>query len=257
MGLSGTDVAKDAANMILTDDNFASIVAAIEEGRTVYSNIRKFLTYILSSNVPEAIPSVLYLLSGGLIPLPLTVMQILTIDLGTDMLPALALGAEPSDPDVMKRAPISRDEHLLNKRVLVKAFLWYGLLEALVSIAAYFFVNKQAGLVFGHLAASGDIYIKATTMTLGAIVFSQIANVINCRTEKVSVFKKGLFINPHIWTGILFEIILFIILTVTPGVQGIFNTGVLGISDWIMLCLIPIPLILIEEARKKLFRINK
>ncbi|MDK7308754.1 cation-translocating P-type ATPase C-terminal domain-containing protein, partial [Streptococcus oralis] len=86
-------------------------------------------------------------------------------------------------------------------------------------------------------------YIKATTMTLGAIVFSQIAHVINCRTEKVSVFKKGLFINPHIWTGILFEIILFIILTVTPGVQGIFNTGILGVSDWMMLCLIPIPLI--------------
>lgn len=131
------------------------------------------------------------------------------------------------------------------------------MLEALVSVAAYFFVNKQAGLAFGHLATSGDIYIKATTMTLGAIVFSQIANVINCRTEKVSVFKKGLFINPHIWTGILFEIILFIILTVTPGVQGIFNTGILGVSDWMMLCLIPIPLILIEEARKWLFRIKK
>ncbi|KRL63867.1 cation-translocating P-type ATPase [Lactobacillus psittaci] len=253
MGLSGTDVAKDAANMILTDDNFASIVAAIEEGRTVYSNIRKFLTYILSSNVPEAIPSVLFLLSGGTIPLPLTVMQILTIDLGTDMLPALALGAEPSDPDVMKQAPISRKEHLLNKRVLFKSFLWYGLLEALISVAAYYFVNLRSGYTINHLASGNNFYVAATTMTLGAIVFAQIANVINCRTEKVTVFKKGLFQNQHIWTGILFEIVLFFALTVTPGIQEVFNTTSLSWSDWLILLVIPIPLVLIEEARKWLF----
>lgn len=257
MGLSGTDVAKDAANMILTDDNFASIVAAIEEGRTVYSNIRKFLTYILSSNVPEAIPSVLFLLSGGTIPLPLTVMQILTIDLGTDMLPALALGAEPSDPDVMKQAPISRKEHLLNKRVLFKSFLWYGLLEALISVAAYYFVNLRAGYTLNHLASGNNFYVAATTMTLGAIVFAQIANVINCRTEKVSVFKKGLFQNQHIWTGILFEIALFFALTVTPGIQSVFNTTSLSWNNWLLLLAIPIPLVLIEEARKWLFYHHK
>lgn len=145
MGMSGTDVAKEAANMILTDDNFASIVSAIEEGRAVYSNIRKFLTYILTSNVPEAVPSVLFLLSGGLIPLPLTVMQILTVDLGTDMLPALGLGAEAADPDVMKQPPRKRSEHLLNKQVFIKAFCWYGLLSSVISIGAYFFVNHQNG----------------------------------------------------------------------------------------------------------------
>ena len=122
MGLSGTDVAKDAANIILTDDNFASIVAAIEEGRAVYSNIRKFLTYILTSNVPEAFPSILFLFSGCAIPLPMTVMQILTVDLGTDMLPALGLGEEAVDPDVMKQAPRQRNEHLLNRSVIIKAF---------------------------------------------------------------------------------------------------------------------------------------
>lgn len=94
MGVTGTDVAKDAADMILTDDNFASIVSAIEEGRTVYSNLQKFLLYILTSNVPEAAPSVIFLLTRGLVPLPLTVMQILTVDLGTDLLPALGLGTE-------------------------------------------------------------------------------------------------------------------------------------------------------------------
>ena len=141
MGMTGTDVAKDAANMILTDDNFASIVAVIEEGRAVYSNIRKFLTYILTSNVPEAIPSVLFLFSAGLIPLPMTVMQILTVDLGTDMLPALGLGAEAADPDIMKQPPRKRSEHLLNKGVIIKAFCWYGLLSSIISTAAYFFVN--------------------------------------------------------------------------------------------------------------------
>ena len=105
MGITGTDVAKEAADMILTDDNFASIVAAIEEGRAVYSNIRKFLLYILNSNAPEAVPSAVYLLSGGAVPLPLTTMQILTIDLGTDMLPALGLGTEPPEDAIMGPAP--------------------------------------------------------------------------------------------------------------------------------------------------------
>ena len=145
MGQTGTDVAKEAANMILTDDNFASIVAAIEEGRAVYSNIRKFLTYILTSNVPEAVPSVLFLFSAGLIPLPMTVMQILTVDLGTDMLPALGLGAEAADPDIINQPPRKRSEHLLNKGVMIKAFCWYGLLSSLISTGAYFFVNWQNG----------------------------------------------------------------------------------------------------------------
>ena len=250
MGQTGTDVAKEAANMILTDDNFASIVAAIEEGRAVYSNIRKFLTYILTSNVPEAVPSVLFLFSAGLIPLPMTVMQILTVDLGTDMLPALGLGAEAADPDIMNQPPRKRSEHLLNKSVMIKSFCWYGLLSSLISTGAYFFVNWQNGWPTKALAASGSVYIYATTMVLGAIVFTQIANVLNCRTDKTSVFKKGLFSNKNIWYGIIFEICLFFVLTVTPGIRQLFNTTPLFASDWLFLFLLPIPLVLLEEARK-------
>lgn len=253
MGLSGTDVAKDAANMILTDDNFASIVSAIEEGRAVYANIRKFLTYILTSNVPEAIPSVFFLFSGGLIPLPLTIMQILTVDLGTDMLPALGLGAEAADPDVMQQAPRPRSEHLMTRGVLIKAFVWYGLISSAIAMGAYFFVNHQAGWPMHNLAASGPVYIRATTMVLGAIVFTQIANVLNCRTNRTSIFKKGLFSNKHIWVGIGFEIMLYFALTVTPGVQGVFNTTSLGWANWLFLFILPIPIVLIEEARKWLF----
>ncbi|GFZ26207.1 cation-translocating P-type ATPase [Lactobacillus corticis] len=250
MGMTGTDVAKDAANMILTDDNFASIVAAIEEGRAVYANIRKFLTYILTSNVPEAFPSILFLFSGGAIPLPLTIMQILTIDLGTDMLPALGLGAEAADPDVMSQPPRDRNEHLMTRPLLLKAFLMYGLISAAIAMGAYFFVNYQNGWPMHALAANGFVYIRATTMVLGAIVFTQIANVINCRTNKTSVFKKGLFSNKNIWYGIVFEIILYFILTVTPGIQSVFNTTTLGWQDWLVLFILPIPLVLLEEGRK-------
>ena len=138
MGIAGTDVAKEAADMILTDDNFASIVHAIEEGRAVYSNLRKFMLYILNSNMPEAVPSALFLLSRGAIPLPLTVMQILTIDLGTDMLPALGLGTERPEVGIMDLPPRNQKEPLLNKSVFIKAFLWYGMLSSVTSIFSYF-----------------------------------------------------------------------------------------------------------------------
>ncbi|WP_461213326.1 cation-translocating P-type ATPase [Lacticaseibacillus sp. GG6-2] len=254
MGVTGTDVAKDAADMILTDDNFASIVAAIEEGRTVYANLRKFLTYILTSNVPEAIPSVLFLLSRGLIPLPMTVMQILTVDLGTDMLPALGLGAERAEPGVMQQPPRKRNAHLLNRAVTIKAFAWYGLLASLISTGAYFFVNWQHGWPHVALLASGTGYARATTMVLGAIVFFQIANALNCRTQTISVFKAGLFSNRRIWYGIVFEILLLVLLTTVPLFQGLFNTTTLKATDWLLLAAIPIPVFLIEEARKTFLR---
>ncbi|RMC42176.1 cation-transporting P-type ATPase [Lactobacillus sp. ESL0233] len=250
MGMTGTDVAKDAANIILTDDNFASIVAAIEEGRAVYSNIRKFLTYILTSNVPEAFPSILFLLSGGIIPLPMTVMQILTVDLGTDMLPALGLGGEAVDSDVMKQAPRNRKEHLLNKTVIAKAFLWYGFISSMISIGAYFLVNLKNGWPRIPLASNGEVYLRATTMVLGTIIFTQIANVLNCRTNRISIFKKGLFSNTGIWYGIIFEILLFLILTITPGLQQLFNTTNLLMTDWLFLFCLPIPLVLLDELKK-------
>lgn len=254
MGVTGTDVAKDAADMILTDDNFASIVAAIEEGRAVYSNIQKFLLYILNSNVPEAVPSALFLFSRGIIPLPLTIMQILTVDLGTDMVPALGLGAEKAEPGVMKEPPRDRNAHLLNKRVLWTAVGWYGIIASLVSTFSYFYVNMMAGWPHQALFSSGHGYVLATTMTLAAIVFCQIAAAINCRTATTSVFKIGIFSNRRIWAGIIFEIVLIAFLVYTPGVQSVFNTGALRPRDWLLLFGIPIPIFLVEEGRKWLIR---
>ncbi len=254
MGISGTDVAKEAADMILTDDNFASIVKAIEEGRAVYSNIRKFLLYILNSNMAEAVPSAAFLFSKGGIPLPLTVMQILSIDLGTDMLPALGLGTELPEEGVMNRPPRSLKDTLLNKRTVILAFLWYGLLEAILSMGAYFFVQISNGWPGVPLAASGLIYREATTMTLATIVFSQIGAVLCCRTEKQSVFKVGLFTNKRVLQGIVFEILLIISIIYVPFMQEIFQTTAIGLKEWIFLILTPIPIVLADEIRKAISR---
>ncbi|MCV3742141.1 cation-transporting P-type ATPase [Lentilactobacillus hilgardii] len=254
MGVTGTDVAKDAADMILTDDNFASIVSAIEEGRTVYSNLQKFLLYILNSNVPEAAPSVVFLLTRGLVPLPLTVMQILTVDLGTDLLPALGLGIEKSEPGIMDLPPRPQDSHLLNRSIVIKAFGLYGLVASIISTCAYFFVNGVHGWPSVSLMSSGTGYAEATTMTLGAIIFCQIAAAMNCRTQISSVFSVGLFSNRRIWLGIIVEIVLLAVLMYTPFLQAVFNTGPLDRVEWFFLFCIPIPLFLLEELRKWIVR---
>ena len=148
MGISGTDVAKEAADMILLDDNFASIVAAIEEGRAVFDNIRKFLTYILTSNIPELVPYLAFVLFR--IPLPLTIIQILAVDLGTDMLPALALGAERPDPGVMQPPPRARAERLLSWALLARAYLFLGVLEAAGAMAGVLLRPRRSRLAIRH-----------------------------------------------------------------------------------------------------------
>ncbi len=255
MGIAGTDVAKEAADMILTDDNFASIVHAIEEGRAVYSNIRKFLLYILNSNMPEAVPSALFLFSRGAIPLPLTVMQILTIDLGTDMLPALGLGTEKPEPGIMDKPPRNLKEPLLNRKLVTKAFLWYGLLGSLGSVMSYLFVNIQNGWPNVPLAGGNDpVYIKATAMSLAAIVFCQIGAVFNCRTEKQSVFESGIFSNKRVNLGIAVEVILITLLIYLPPLQKVFHTAPLNVSDWLFLCIWPPIILAVEEIRKFFLR---
>lgn len=254
MGITGTDVAKEAAEMILTDDNFASIVKAIREGRAVYSNIRKFLLYIFNSNMPEAVPSAAFLFSRGGIPLPLTVMQILSIDLGTDMLPALGLGAELPENGIMERPPRPKKETLLNKNLIFHAFFWYGLLESIISLGGYFYVNIMHGWPGVPLPSSGPVYQQATTMALASIVFCQIGVVQCARTEKESIFRVGLLKNRYIVRGILFEMFLIAVLIYVPGVQGVFQTAPLSPVDWIYLVCCPIPIVALDELRKYFHR---
>ena len=186
MGISGTDVAREASDLVLLDDNFASIVNAVEEGRTVFENIRKFLTYILTSNVPELVPYLAFAFAR--VPLALTVIQILAVDLGTDMVPALGLGAEPPDSRVMQRPPRSRQDRLLTPGLLVRAYLFLGAFEAVAAMAAFFFVLAATGWHWGQELAVTDLrYRQATTACLTAIVLMQVVNVHLCRSRRTSI----------------------------------------------------------------------
>ena len=253
MGISGTDVAKESADMILTDDHFASIVHAVEEGRAVYRNIQKFLTYIFNSNTPEAIPSAFFLFSLGRIPLPLTVMQILAIDLGTDMMPALGLGVEPPEEGVMNRPPRRLSDRLLNRQLLLKAFAWYGMIESVLAMGAFFlnyWVNQGH---LNYLTSSVPLYREATTMTLGAIIFTQIGMAMNSRKGRGSIFQIKPFANRIISLGIVLEVILFILLSYVPLFHTLFNTAPIGFDDWLYLLVCPFIIMALEEIRHRLF----
>lgn len=254
MGISGTDVAKEAADMILTDDNFASIVGAVEEGRAVYNNIRKFAVYVFNSNASEAVPMILYLFSGGAIPLPLTIMQVLAIDLGTDMVPAIGLGTEAPEAGMMDAPPRSQKEPLLPRKLLVRAFFWYGLMGSLVSTAAYFFLNWTHGWPGVPLAGTGIVYQMATTMTFAGIVMAQVGTVFACRTERASIFKIGFHTNRLVLAGIAAELLLLCALVYMPFLHGLFNTAPLGLREWAFLLWMPAAVLFIDELRKAVLR---
>ena len=255
MGIAGTDVAKEAADMILTDDNFASIVYAVEEGRAVYANIRKFAVYVFNSNMAEAVPFIVFLFSRGLIPLPMTVMMVLAIDLGTDMVPAIGLGAEPPEAGIMQLPPRSQKEPLLNARILGKALLWYGMIELVASMSAYFFLNWLNGWPGVPLAGEGTfIYRLATTMTLAGVVVTQIGAVMGCRTDRASIFRIGFFTNHLVLWGIAVELTLLGILIYVPFMQPIFNTAPIGLREWAYLFAWTPVIFLLDELRKKIMR---
>lgn len=255
MGMAGTDVAKEAADMILTDDNFASIVSAVEEGRTVFNNIRKFAMYVFNSNMAEAVPFVVFLFSRGLVPLPLTVMQVLAIDLGTDMVPAIGLGAEPPEAGVMNLPPRSQKEPLLTRSLLARALLWYGLIEAAAGMSAYFFLNWRHGWPGNPLAADSTlVYRMATTMTLATVVATQVGAVFGCRTERASIFRIGFFTNRLVLIGIVVELAVLALLIYVPFLQAIFDTAPIGLVEWGFVFAWTPVIFLLDELRKALLR---
>lgn len=156
MGRSGTDVAREASTMVLTDDNFATIVTAIESGRRVYANVRKFILYIFAHAVPEVVPFLVFALSAGSIPLPLTVLQILAIDLGTETLPALALGREPAEPGVMARPPRQRSQGVISRDMLIRVWGYLGLVSAALVVGIFFYVLWRAGWHLGDATGEGS-----------------------------------------------------------------------------------------------------
>jgi sodium/potassium-transporting ATPase subunit alpha len=253
MGISGTDVAREASDLVLLDDNFASIVNAVEEGRAVFENIRKFLTYILTSNIPELIPYLAFAFAR--VPLALTVIQILAVDLGTDMVPALGLGAEPPDSRVMQRPPRSRQDRLLTPGLLARAYLFLGLFEAVAAMAAFFFVLAATGWEWGQELAVTDLgYRQATTACLTAIVLMQVVNVHVCRSRRTSVFSRPLFGNALITAGIVAEVGLILAIDFTAFGNAVFGTAAIGYEAWLVVLPFAVAMLALDEARKAFVR---
>ncbi|MBS3030623.1 MAG: cation-transporting P-type ATPase [Dolichospermum sp. DET50] len=263
MGISGTDVAREAADIVLIDDNFATIVSAIEQGRAVYQNIRKFMTYILASNMAEFLPFLAMVFLK--IPPALVILQILAIDLGTDMLPALALGAEKPETGSMELPPRKKSKPLLDLSLLLRAYCFLGLLEGLAGMAGFFFVWWSNGYNLTQLQAlspsilshSADatimaIYYQATTMTLAVIVACQDGNVFACRSERISILRLGFFSNPFIWAGIAVEWVLIFSIIYSPTLQKIFSTASLPLSYLLILLFCPPFILIADELRKRM-----
>jgi magnesium-transporting ATPase (P-type) len=258
MGVAGTDVAREAATMVLTDDNFATIVAAVAAGRRVYDNVRKFILYILAHTTPEVVPFLVFALSGGAIPLPLTVLQILAIDLGTEVLPALALGREPAEPGIMERPPRPRSEGVIQRSLIVRAWLFLGLIEAALVLAGFFTVLLRAGWGPGDEVGTGsplhDAYLQATTMTFAGIVACQVGTAVAARTERASLREVGLFTNRMLLWGIAFELAFAAAIVYVPFLQDVFDTAALGPLELAILVTFPVVVWGADELRRARLR---
>lgn len=256
MGLMGTDVAKEASNMVLMDDNFATIVAAIEEGRTIFDNIKKFIAYILTSNIPQILPFIAFVLLD--IPLPLTVVLILSIDLGTDILPALGLGAERAEADVMEKKPRRRDERLLSRNLLLMSYGIVGMIQAAAGFFTYFVILYTGGWQWGQeLASSDPLYRTAITGFFASIIICQVSDVIICRTRRQSLLTVGLFTNRLVWLGIATELAMLAAISYIPACNTFFGTAPL--AGWHLALSAPFALLILfgDELRRVLVRRNQ
>ncbi|HXM57859.1 MAG TPA: cation-transporting P-type ATPase [Candidatus Dormibacteraeota bacterium] len=255
MGRSGTDVAREAADMILLDDSFASIVAAVELGRSVYQNIRKFLIYLFSHNIGELAP----ILAATVVafPLvPLTALQVLAIDLGSDVMPALALGAERPEPGVMDRPPRSAREPLFSLG-LVGRFLFLGAIQSTGVIVAFFWKVHSAGLPFSAFEPSNPVYREALTMTQAGIVVGQFFNGFAVRTDVESIVRVGPLSNWRLVVAEVMGLAIMASISYLPPLQALFHTAPLSAEDWLLLVAFGVLLLLAEEARKALLRARR
>ncbi len=258
MGASGTDVAREAADIVLLDDSFASIVKAIESGRAIYENIRKFIVYVFSHNWAELIPFVLY--AGLGFPLPLLVVQVLSIDLAIDVIPSLALSREPAELGIMEEPPRSIKERLFTRKVLLRS-VFIGVIIAVGAIIGCLNVWATGGWHIGmpvpsdwHFGGSlpnnNPIYLKGVTMMFAGIVVAQAGNVLACRTSKQSILKTSLKHNKWIIFGIVAQLSILAFLVYVPIMNTVFGTQPLGLADWAFLLSLAVIVVLAEEIRK-------
>lgn len=239
MGQTGTDVTKEASAMVIADDNFASIVAAVEEGRGIYDNIRKFICYLLSSNLGEVLTMFLGTLVG--LPMPLLPIQILWVNLVTDGLPAMALGVDGVEPDIMKRNPRQPDESVfargLGHKILIRGTIM-GIGALLVFIIGLWY---------------GVGLLSARTMAFTTLVFSQLFFVFDCRSEEGGIFESGIFVNPLLVPAVLVSALMQIAVIYLPFLQAVFRTTALQGWQWLLILVVSCgPSLIIGLA--KLFR---
>ncbi len=258
MGIAGSDVTKEAADMILADDNFATIMVAVREGRTIFSNIRKFLRYLLSSNIGEVFTMFFGVaFAGGLglgatgeaIAVPLLATQILWINLLTDTAPAIALGFDPPPDDVMLRRPRAITDRVIDRRMWF-GIAWVGLVMAAVTLAAL-----DLRLAGGVLGGSGTI-VEARTMAFTTLVFAQLFNVFNARSDRVSAFHR-LFTNPLLWGAVALSTALQAAVVQLPFLNSAFGTTPLNVTDWLLCAGLASIVLWADEAKKLVERIVK
>ena len=220
MGISGTDVTKEASAMILMDDNFSTIVSAVEEGRTIYDNIRKFIRYLLSCNLGEVLT--MFLASLLYLPTPMLPIQILFVNLATDGLPAIALGVDPADKDIMNQQPRDKKEGVF-ARGLTEKILVRGCLIGICTLLSFI-----GGMYYGMSLET------CRTMALATLVMSQLFHVFECRSERYSIFEIKLFSNPYLVLAVLSSVIMLLSIIYVPFLRQIFHTTALGINNWLL-----------------------
>ncbi len=247
MGITGTDVAKEASDMILTDDNFTSIVGAVEGGRTIFDNIKKFVSYLLSANAGEVLTIFSAMLIG--LKLPLLAIQILWINLVTDGLPALALGMEPSEKNIMERLPRNTKEKIVSEYE-IKFILLMGFVIASSTIGIFVFSLYSLGWKWG-LSPAPEAYLYATSMAFCTLMLSQMFNVLNNRSQKTSITKINFFSNKFVIIAIISSIILQVAVVSIPFLTHIFKTAILSIKDWGIIFLVSSLTLIAGEIYKK------
>jgi Ca2+-transporting ATPase len=257
MGITGTDVSKEAADMVLADDNFASIVAAVEEGRAIFSNIRKFLRYLLSSNIGEVMTMFLGVLladaiglkaEGSAVVLPLLATQLLWINLVTDGAPALALGIDPAHEDLMQRPPRPQSEGVITRR------MWKGIFFVGVVMATGTLLVLDASLPGGLIEGSGNL-LYAQTMAFTTLVFFSIFTVFNARSDERSAFR-GLFSNRWLWAAVLLALLLHVAVIYIPLLEQAFSTVALSFWDWLRCAAVASSVLWLRELSKWFTRIT-
>ena len=253
MGRSGTDVARDAADLVLLDDDFATIVVAIEQGRATFANIRRFLSYYLAGNVAELTPFLVWALSGARIPLAIGVLQILALDVGTSVLPALALGAQRPDEHVLRGA--QRQRHLLTRQVFVRAFGVLGPTLSTVELMAFFVTYLAAGWRSGSPFPMGDVFTSASGAAFTAVVLGQAANAFACRSTVRPVWRLSLASNWLLLGAVSVELLLLAIFLVPP-MSGVLGQSLPSVSGFAV-ALLAVPVLILVDAIHKRSRIRR